>query len=42
MSTTKIDKVCIECKKDLGRYWGRNFCKKCLGELLNAHKKEGR
>ena len=36
----KQNKVCIECKDDLGRYWGRNFCKSCLGELLNAQKRE--
>lgn len=37
---TKQEKVCVECKKGLGRHWGRNFCKSCLGELLNAQMRE--
>lgn len=38
--TDKPEKVCIECNKELGRYWGRNFCKTCLGQLLTEHMKE--
>ena len=34
------NKACVECKRDLGRYWGRNFCKNCLGEMLNAQMRE--
>lgn len=34
------EKVCVECKKGLARHWGRNFCKECLGNLLNDHFRE--
>lgn len=27
-------KVCIECKAELARHWGRNLCEKCLREAL--------
>lgn len=34
MQLNKDGKVCLECKKDLARYWGRNLCEKCLREAL--------
>lgn len=34
---TKPEKVCIECKTGLGRYWGRNFCESCFRQLLTDH-----
>lgn len=37
MATTKTEKVCIECKIKLGRYWGRNFCEECFRQLLREH-----
>lgn len=34
---TKPEKVCIECKTGLGRYWGMNFCESCFRQLLTDH-----
>lgn len=36
----KQNKVCIECNKDLARYWGRNFCESCFRQLLTDHLNE--
>lgn len=33
-------KVCIECKTELGRYWGNNLCEKHFRELLKENLKE--
>lgn len=34
MQLAREGKVCLECKTDLARYWGRNLCEKCLREAL--------
>lgn len=33
-------KVCLECRKDLARYWGRSFCEPCLRKLLKEQMEE--
>lgn len=40
MQLNKNGKVCIECNKDLARFWGRNLCEKCLREALKEEFKE--
>jgi len=40
MQLNKDGKVCIECKTDLGRFFGRNFCEECFKELLKANLEE--
>lgn len=34
MKLAKEGKVCLECNKVLGRFWGRAFCEPCFRKLL--------
>jgi len=40
MQLNKDGKVCLECKTELARYWGRNFCEKCFRKLLKENLEE--
>lgn len=40
MQLNKDGKVCLECKTDLARYWGNNFCEPCFRKLLKNNLEE--
>lgn len=37
MQLNKDGKVCVECKADLARHWGNNFCTSCFSKLLQEN-----
>ena len=40
MQLAKDRKVCLECKVDLARYWGNNFCEPCFRVALKKNIEE--
>ena len=40
MKLNKDGKVCLECKTELARQWGNNFCESCFRRLLKESLKK--